>query len=62
MYALYKGEKCLGIGTIYELAKQFKVQVKTIQYYGTGAYKRRLGKRKNSKNAKILINLDNGEQ
>lgn len=58
MYALYKGEKCLGIGTVQQLAQQLNVQLRTIQFYGTDAYKRKLEKRKNSNNAKILINLD----
>lgn len=61
MYALYKGEKCLGIGSIPQLAKQFNVQLRTIQYYGTNAYKRKLEKRKKSYDAKILIDLDDSE-
>lgn len=62
MYALYKGEECLGIGTIPQLAKQFNVKLRTIQFYGTNAYKRKLEKRKKSNNAKILIDLDESEQ
>ncbi|MBY7009540.1 hypothetical protein FDB15_08175 [Clostridium botulinum] len=58
MYALYKGEECLGIGSIQELAKQFNVQLRTIQFYGTDAYKRKLEKRKNSNNAKLLVPID----
>ena len=58
MYALYKGEECLGIGTVYQLAQKFNVKIETIRFYGTDAYKRRLEKHKNSKNAKNLINLE----
>lgn len=58
MYALYKGEECLGIGTIYQLSEKFNVKLETIKFYGTNAYKRKLEKRKNSRNAKILVNLD----
>lgn len=61
MYALYKGEECLGIGTIYQLAKKFNVNPRTIKFYGTDAYKRKLEKRKSSRNAKILIDLDESE-
>lgn len=58
MYALYKGEELLSIGTIYQIAQELKVQVRTIKYYGTNAYKRKLEKRKNDKNSRILIKLD----
>ena len=46
-YAMYKGETCLGIGTLEELAKQFKVKLKTIYFYTTPTYKRRVKKGKN---------------
>lgn len=58
MYALYKGEELLSIGTIYQIAQELKVQVRTIKYYGTNAYKRKLEKRKNDNNSRILIALD----
>ncbi|ACD24120.1 hypothetical protein FDE76_13420 [Clostridium botulinum] len=56
-YALYKGEEILGVGTIYELASMLNVQIRTIQYYGTNAYKKKLAKRK-SRNVRILIPID----
>lgn len=56
-YALYKGEEVLGIGTLPQLASKFNLKIQTLQYYGTNAYKRKLNKRKNSKNPKILVNL-----
>lgn len=56
-YALYKGEECISIGTIYNIAKQQGVKYDTIMYYGTNAYKKKLAKRKN-KNARELICLD----
>lgn len=58
IYALYKGEQMLSTGTIYEIAKELSVEVKTIKYYGTNAYKRKLEKR-NVRNARELIELDN---
>lgn len=39
-YALYKGEKCLAIGTIKEIAIQMKVKAKTISFYKTPTYKK----------------------
>ena len=33
IYALYKGEKCLGIGTLIQLSKQFKVKYETMYFY-----------------------------
>ncbi len=46
-YAMYKGEECLGIGTLKELAKQFNVKVKTMYFYTTPTYKKRVKKGKN---------------
>lgn len=45
-YALYKGEECLAIGTLSEIAKQMNVKEKTIYFYTTPAYKRRCVKSK----------------
>lgn len=57
IYALYKGDEILGVGTIYELASMFNVQLRTIQYYRTEAYKKKLAKRK-TKSANILVEID----
>lgn len=40
-YALYKGDKLLGIGTAQELAELTGVSVSTIYYYNTPTYQRR---------------------
>lgn len=56
-YALYKGEECLAIGTIKEIAEQTKVKVKTIRFYLTPTYKKR-GLGDKSKNKRILIKLE----
>lgn len=45
-YALYRGEKFLGIGTKKELAELLNVKVETISFYGTPAYKRRTNQNK----------------
>lgn len=56
-YALYKGDECLGIGTIKELAQKFNVKEKTISFYSSPAYlKRREKSRLN--NYKVVIKLD----
>lgn len=59
IYALYKGEQMLSTGTIYEIAKDLGVEVRTIKYYSTKAYKRKLSRRKKSRNARELVKLDN---
>ena len=46
VYAMYKGEECLGIGTIKELAEMLNVNIKTIKFYLTPTYKKRCKKGK----------------
>ncbi|MGT2683403.1 hypothetical protein [Streptococcus porci] len=53
-YALYKGDKLIGIGTQDELAALIGVKSKTIHYYGTPTYQ----KRTNPAKAKRLVRLD----
>lgn len=60
-YALYKGEECLFIGTARQIAAEKNVKVETIYYLSTPAYQRRLAKRKKSRNAMVLIRLEEGE-
>ena len=43
-YALYKGDDCLAIGTIKEIAKKMQVKYKTIYFYTMPAYKKRCKK------------------
>ena len=40
-YALYKGEKLVGIGTKKELSKLLKVRVETITFYTTPTHRKR---------------------
>lgn len=47
VYAMYKGDECLGIGTLIQLAKQFNVQYRTMKFYLTPTYKKRCKKGKN---------------
>ena len=57
-YAMYKGEECLGIGTLIQLAKQLNVTYKTLRFYTTPTYKKRCEKGKdNGKNRRTLIEV-----
>lgn len=55
VYALYKGEECLGIGTLKELTEQLKVKYETMYFYTTPTYKKRC---KKSKNRRELIRIE----
>lgn len=57
VYAMYKGEECLGIGTLKELAEHFEVNLKTIKFYLTPTYKKRLKKGKNRRQL-VYIGVD----
>ena len=57
-YALYKGDNLLCIGTAKEIAKEQNVLVDTVMFYGTPTYKNRVKKRKNNRNSRILIELE----
>lgn len=56
-YALYKGDKLIGVGTVAKLARVLGVKRETVKFYGTKTYKRRLEDRK-TKNARLLIELE----
>ena len=53
-YAMYKGEECLAIGTIKEIAEKLKVKKETISFYKTPTYKKRV---KAGKNRRELIKI-----
>lgn len=58
IFALYKGEEFIDIGTAKELAKNRKVKPEFIRYLSTPANKRRIANRKNNnKPSKALINV-----
>lgn len=58
VYALYKGEEMLSMGTIFQISEELNTNISTIRYYGTNTYKRRLAKRKKSNNSRILIEVE----
>lgn len=57
-YALYKGEEILAIGTIKEIANELNISPKTVSYYKTPRYQRRLANRNCGGNVRELISLD----
>lgn len=46
IYALYRGEKFLAIGTKKELAELLNVKVETVSSYATPSYKKRINEAK----------------
>ena len=54
IYAMYKGEKCLASGTLYQLAQQLGIDIQTLRFYLTPTYRKRL---KKSKNRRELIRI-----
>jgi hypothetical protein len=44
VYAIYKGEKFLDIGTSKELSEKFKVKRETIQFWSTPSHINKMGK------------------
>lgn len=60
-YAVYKGDKLLGIGTADELAKLLNVKRESIIYLKSPSYRRRLEAR-NCRNARTIVFLDDGEE
>jgi len=58
-YALYKGENLLSIGTIEEIAEEVGSKVENVKYY---AYKRKIAKRKNGINHRVLVELESEDE
>ncbi|WP_411842201.1 hypothetical protein [Salinicoccus sp. HZC-1] len=57
-YALYKGEDIICIGTTAEISDFQGVQEKTIKFYLTPTYKKRIEKRKKPRNYLVLERLE----
>ncbi len=51
-YAMYKGDECIAVGNIYQIAKKLNIKIETIRFYLTPTYKKRV---KKSKNRRELI-------
>lgn len=41
LYALYKGDEFLDIGTKYELAEKYNTKPETVSFYASPSYKKR---------------------
>lgn len=59
-YALYKGDELLSIGTISEIAEEQNIKERTVKFYKTPIYEKRIKSRK-SKKARILIEIEESE-
>lgn len=55
IYALYKGDTFINLGTKEDLAKELNVMPKTIKFYSSGVWKKR---RKENGNSYIVIKVD----
>lgn len=58
IYEFYRGDELLAEGTVIEIAEKLGVNKTTIWWYGNNSYIKKLGKRKMSKNARLLIRVD----
>ena len=58
VYAMYKGDDILAIGTSDEICEQMNLNKKTFQFYRTNWYKKLL---KNGRKGRYIIKLDDYE-
>ena len=47
IYAMYKGDECLAIGTLIQLSKALNIKIGTLYFYMSPTYKKRVKKGKN---------------
>ncbi|MCU4771014.1 hypothetical protein OCF65_20815 [Bacillus toyonensis] len=57
-YAIYKGESLICTGTVQECAQHLGVIPKTILFYKTPAYRKRVASRKKARNYLTVTALD----
>ena len=58
IYAVYKGDKFIDLGTKNEFATKLNVKLKTINFFLTPTYKKRI---ENSKDRIIVIRIEDDE-
>jgi hypothetical protein len=58
VYAMYKGDECLAIGTSDEICEQMGIKKNTFGFYRTKTYLER-AKDLNWKNYKTIVRIDN---
>jgi hypothetical protein len=56
VYAMYKGEDCLAIGTADEICQKMKIKKNTFHFYRT---KTRMKRVKNKNKSRMIIRIDN---
>ncbi|WP_242488466.1 hypothetical protein [Bacillus sp. TH22] len=59
-YAIYKGESLICIGTVQECAQYLGVLPKTILFYKTPSYIKRVASKKKARNYLTVTALDEG--
>lgn len=57
VYAMYKGEELLSIGTSKEICKEMGISIKTFQFYRTKHYKN-IVKNSRLKNRRVIVKVD----
>lgn len=62
LYAAYKGDDFLAIGTLKELADRLSVRKETIIYYATPAYRKRVLESKNPNDRMIVIRVEGDDE
>lgn len=64
VYALYKGEECLSIGTKEEISKELNITMQTLNFYTTKAYQKRIEKQRHlcKDGFRELIRIDEDEE
>lgn len=60
IYAMYKKEECLAIGTAKEICEQMGIRPQTFRFYRTSYYKNIVDKSR-LKNRRIIIRIDDKE-
>ena len=60
IFAMYKGEQCLAIGTLDEIAEELGVKIDTVRWYLTDTAKKKISKYKGEH--KELISLGEDEE
>jgi hypothetical protein len=62
VYAVYKGDEFLCVGTSEECAEYLGILPRTVRYYSYEKYKRQVNQRKDPKNYIWVIKLDNEDE
>ncbi len=61
VYALYKGDTFLTLGTMPELVEETGITEGSLRYLSTPRYRRVIEEKGYTKNSKVLIRIEEGE-